>query len=198
MLASGTVGTLAPAWIGVGSEVLRLWGVDNDRRVANDLQTVRGVLSMLAGQGIHTWIFGGWAEELHGIVPSRAHADIDLLYSGQDIGRVDRAIRQSALHEIVAKRFAHKRAFMVDSVMVELFLVRSDRHGPHTNFWDRWRHDWPSDVFGSVNGAPVASQTALRDYRAQYPLVRAAGWDRGDHTEPTASGRSTTPRRDPL
>jgi hypothetical protein len=98
-------------------------------RVANDLQTMRCVLSMLAGQGIHTWIFGGWAEELHGIVPSHAHADIDLLYQGQDFGSVDRAIRQPALHEIVAKRFAHKRAFMLDDVMVELFLVRSDHYG---------------------------------------------------------------------
>src|SRR3954467_9462413 len=141
--------------------------------MSNDLQTVLGVLSRLTAHDIHTWIFGGWGEELRQLAPSRAHTDIDLLYRGQDFSRVDQTICGCRFAEILAKRLAHKRAFVLDGVMVELFLVRSDHHGPHTIFWNRIRYDWPNDVFGSIDDVPVASTTALRGYRANYQRLRA-------------------------
>jgi hypothetical protein len=85
------------------------------------------VTSLLDDALVDVWLFGGWAEELQGLVPARAHRDVDLLHPAEDFTRVDALLRaEPALVEIVAKRFAHKRAFLLDGVMVELFLVRSD------------------------------------------------------------------------
>ena len=33
-------------------------------------------------QGVETWVFGGWGEELRGLKPPAQHADLDLLYPG--------------------------------------------------------------------------------------------------------------------
>ena len=52
--------------------------------------------------------------------------------------------------------------------MIELFLVRRDLHSYYTNFWDRARHCWPADVFGSLGCMRVASAQALQTYRDHY------------------------------
>lgn len=139
----------------------------------NDLTFVRGVLSFLADLGMRVWIFGGWAEELRGIVPPRKHADIDLVFPADDFALIDDAIRAGQLTEIGGKRFPHKRAFVLGDVMVEMLLVEEDGHGLHTDFWGRIRHDWPADLLGYANGLPVASARALSDYRRHYQLLRA-------------------------
>jgi hypothetical protein len=42
--------------------------------VSHDLATVIDVQEMLAGERMPTWIFGGWAEELRGLVSARPPA----------------------------------------------------------------------------------------------------------------------------
>ncbi len=42
---------------------------------------------------------------------------------------MDEFLARGDVQEIVAKRFPHKRAFEVDGVMVELFLVQADEAG---------------------------------------------------------------------
>lgn len=119
-------------------------------------------------------MLGGWAEELRGLAPVREHRDIDL-YPGSDFRPVDEAIERRHLQAIPAKRLAHKRALIVDDVMIELFLVRTDHNGtPHTVFWDRLRYDWPSDTFAFVDCVAVASASALRRYRADHESIRRA------------------------
>jgi hypothetical protein len=141
----------------------------------NDLGGVLRVMSGLAADGIRSWMFGGWAEELRGLSPVREHRDVDLLYQGSDFGPVDEVIERRRVHEIPAKRLAHKRALVVNGVMIELFLVRTDHDGtPYTFFWDRLRYDWPSDTFGFVDCIAVASASALQRYRADYGSIRAA------------------------
>ncbi|TDO59971.1 hypothetical protein EV651_108319 [Kribbella sp. VKM Ac-2571] len=67
----------------------------------------------------------------------------------------------------MAKRFPHKRAFEIDGIMVELFLVQTDATGPFTDFWGVARHDWPADVFDvEADGLRVASAMAVTGYRA--------------------------------
>ena len=67
------------------------------------------------------------------------------------------------------ERLAHKRAFTLDATMVELVLVERDAKGWHTG-----RYRWPSNVFAAAGRLPVASATALRDYRAAYAARHAA------------------------
>src|SRR5262245_65275629 len=121
----------------------------------NDLAYVRRVLGLLAAADLDVWVFGGWGEELHGVIAPRPHKDIDLLYPAPDFGPADRFLAGGTVDEIAAKRFPHKRAFELDGVMTELFLVQRDAAGYYTSFWGQHRYDWPADVFGEAEGLPV-------------------------------------------
>ena len=123
-------------------------------------------------------MFGGWAEEIHGLSLPPQHADIDLLYPAANFDRIDALRREGELSEIVAKRFPHKRALDVDGVMVELFLAQRDGTGMHTDFWGSVRHDWPSDTLCTREGIPVVSKTALAGYRTDHERVHKPrpGW----------------------
>src|SRR5262245_39857902 len=133
----------------------------------NDAGFVMKVAGLLDEALVNVWLFGGWAEELQGLVPARRHRDVDLLHPADDFARVDSLLRaESALVEIVAKRFAHKRAFLLDGVMVELFLVRADPDGYYTDLPEGVKHRWPTDVFDERQlGLRVASVDALLGYR---------------------------------
>ena len=129
-------------------------------------------LDLLASKDVQCWVFGGWAEELHGLGPARAHQDIDLLYIADDFTAVDLLLHDHPqLHEIHKKRLAHKRAFQLDDVRVELFLVQHDHKGYFTTFWGQ-RHDWPGDILSSASQLPTASIAALRDYREHWRALR--------------------------
>jgi len=144
----------------------------------NDLDFLRSVVALLAGWGVDTWVFGGWAEEIHGLSPPREHEDIDLLYVAADFDRVDALCHEGAVTEIVAKRFPHKRALVIDGVMVELFLVQRDGVGMHTDFWASVRLDWPSNTLSTQRGIPVASESALAAFRMDHARVHEPrqGW----------------------
>src|SRR5215218_6961176 len=109
-----------------------------------DLRHVQRVVRLLEAHGIITWLCGGWAEELQGLIAPRPHRDIDLLYRADDFELVDRFLRQAAVEEILAKRFSHKRAFVLEGVMTELILVRPDLT---TLFWNQQHFAWPVDIF---------------------------------------------------
>ncbi len=138
----------------------------------NDLTFVRGTMRLLAAAGIITWLFGGWAEELLGLRPPGPHKDLDLLYPAEDFALLDALLSaDSRLTEIGGKRFAHKRAFLREGVMTELFLVRSSDGQPpfYTDFWGRVRHEWPDDVLtGQAGVLRVASAAAVAGYRVAH------------------------------
>ena len=132
----------------------------------NDLRFVERVVSLLGEEGIAAWVFGGWAEELLGLIEPRAHRDVDLLVAGDDWRTADRLLTR--LEEIRAKRFEHKRAFVLGGVMVELFLVRRDEEGLFTGFWGV-RRPWPDDTLEDRGSPPLASAAAVTGYRARHP-----------------------------
>jgi hypothetical protein len=138
----------------------------------NDHGFVMKVTGLLDEALVKVWLFGGWAEELQGLVPARTHRDVDLLHPAEDFARVDALMRaKPALVEIVAKRFAHKRAFLLDGVMVELFLVRSDADGHYTDLPGGVKHRWPANVFDERQlGLRVASVDTLIGYRRMVEL----------------------------
>lgn len=130
-------------------------------------------MSRLELHQIVTWTFGGWAEELRALTAARPHRDIDLLYLSDSFSPVDTLIARRGVSEIQAKRAAHKRAIVIDDVMVEIFLVRTDARGPHTMFRDRVRHDWPTDVLGEIDGLRVASAASLLSYRRAHSQIHS-------------------------
>jgi hypothetical protein len=80
--------------------------------VSSGLSLLRSVVDALEHAGVAVLVFGGWAEELHGLVPQTGHLDIDLLLIDPDDGVLDAFL--DAREEIFAKRASHKRAFEVD------------------------------------------------------------------------------------
>ncbi|MEV6266136.1 hypothetical protein AB0L64_03155 [Kribbella sp. NPDC051936] len=145
----------------------------------NDLAFVRDAVGRLEGAGVRTWLFGGWASELLGLSLPRAHQDLDLLYPADNFEAVDGYLESGDVREIVAKRLPHKRAFEVDGIRVELFLVQP---GPYTDFWGATRHTWPANVFDvEAGGFRVASAMALLEFRDAWEKLR-----------PVVGGRTVT------
>ena len=126
----------------------------------NDLDFVLRASDLLWSRGLRTWVFGGWGEELRGLAPPREHVDLDLLYPAPDWSRVD-ALQ---LDWTASKRFDWKRGFVLEGVLVELFLVQRDERGWYTRL-KRRRHDWPDNVFSTNGRIAVASTAALAGYR---------------------------------
>jgi tRNA nucleotidyltransferase/poly(A) polymerase len=79
-------------------------------------------LRLVEEAGFRAALVGGWSRELLGREAPRHHSDIDLVVTDADVTLLDAWL--STRDEIKAKRFAHKRAFRLEGVMVELHLVR--------------------------------------------------------------------------
>jgi hypothetical protein len=135
----------------------------------NDIAFVERAVSLLASKGVDTWVFGGWGEELRGLIKPREHADVDLLYPAEDWSIVDNLY----LDWVEAKRFPWKRAFTLEGITVELFLVEYDARGWYTQL-ERRRHNWPANVFAGTGRVPIASTAALAGYRHSYRIDAAA------------------------
>lgn len=144
----------------------------------NDLNTVRRVLALLGESDARCWLFGGWAEELRGLRAPGPHSDIDILYRAACFSAVDGLLARREVEEIEGKHFPHKRAFLFDGVMTELFLVDHDELGLHTLFWGDTRHDWPRDTLDSLGNSemPLASVAALVGFRREHVRL-AAGYE---------------------
>ncbi len=135
----------------------------------NDLAFVERVVSLLTSRGIDTWVSGGWGEELRGLILPREHVDVDLLYPAENWDAVD----ANQLDWIDAKRFPWKRAFRLEGIAVELFLVQRDARGWYTEL-ERRRHDWPENLLSTNGRLPIASTAALASYRHSYRVDAVA------------------------
>ncbi|MFI5690932.1 nucleotidyltransferase domain-containing protein [Kribbella sp. NPDC051586] len=152
------------------------------RSGTNDLAFVRHVVGWLESAGVKTWLFGGWAAELLGLELPRTHHDVDLLYPGESFAAADALFARGEVDEVVAKRLPHKRAFEMDGVLVELFLVQGPAGAPFTDYWGVTRHEWPANVLEvEAGGLRVASALALLDYEATF-----------DKRVPTVDGERVT------
>ena len=62
-----------------------------------DVAVVLRVVDLLEAARLRVWLFGGWAEELRGLRAPCEHHDVDFLYPGRDLARVDRFIGDGVL-----------------------------------------------------------------------------------------------------
>jgi hypothetical protein len=145
-----------------------------ERDFKADLTFVHETVRLLQNAGISTWLFGGWAEELLGLVPPRPHHGLDLLYPADDFALVDALLVASDdLAEITEKHLLHKRAFARLGIMTELILVRSPPGAGHsTDFSNQTRYQWPDNLLaGAAHGLRLASPEALWQYRADHRVI---------------------------
>lgn len=155
-----------------------------DKRVYppnNTLPFVCDLMWQLEEAGLRTWLFGGWAEEVWQLSPPRAHYDIDLLYVASDFQQLDAWMSQRGEFEpVVGKCFYHKRAFVYQGVLVEIFLLESSGNSYITKYFgDKYVLKWPEGTLSEVQLADdaritLASPEALRCYRAQHERVSGA------------------------
>ena len=118
------------------------------------------------------------------MAPPRPHRDIDLLLPAPSFAALDRLLAASArtLPEIRAKRFAHKRAFTLESVAVEVTLVEDADGSPMTRFWGDVPFRWLAPLAMSELVAPASHPFALVStenlvrYRALYATTQPWRW----------------------
>jgi hypothetical protein len=147
----------------------------------NTLGLLEHVLLLLQEHNLHCYVFWWWAEELLWMSEPRSHNDIDLIYFGNNFDIVDRFLSTLPhwIQELSSKRFEHKRAFLIDDVVCELFLVSRSKEGLETNFWWTYSYIWPQNIFDSdlvniwKNKCNIVSQEALIQYRKDYELINS-------------------------
>lgn len=149
---------------------------------SNTVSAVVHIMRRLGDGGAPCLLFGGWAEEAFGLCRPRPHADIDLLLPAPSFRTLDCLLAAAAddLREIALKRFAHKRAFLVDGLMVEVVLVRQENGTAITWFWGDVRFEWLAPLADDcrLGGQRLraASRENLQRYRALHRATEPWRW----------------------
>jgi len=146
----------------------------------NSRETLAAVLGLLRQFGLPCDIFGGWAEELLGLREPWHHADIDLVYRGDNLTAFDRI--GSEFSPVPAKRFHHKRAFLFRGTLCEIILVREADVAPFTLFWGDVPFLWDQPLLHrdvlDLCGEPatVISAANLQMYRRRHKDTQPHRW----------------------
>jgi hypothetical protein len=140
-------------------------------------ELVKQTIELFQLANIEIIVFGGWAEEINGLIEVRTHKDLDLLYLANDFKRIDSFIAShNNIIEIVGKRFSHKRAFLLNGAMVEIFLVKSVSGKLITIFWESYCFQWPSQLAKKVNldltPVTVVTPQAISLYRGHELAIK--------------------------
>lgn len=135
--------------------------------MAAEVRHLLAALDLLGGAGIACHVSGGWAEELLGLRPSEPHGDVDLIHEGVDWCAMDALLLNlpPGIEEVAAKRFAHKRAFVLDGVCCEIVLVQRANGAPVTLFWSDVPFHWEQPL--------LHDQPVIRDGH-RFSVVSAA------------------------
>ncbi len=145
----------------------------------NTLVLLENVLLLLKENKLKCYLFWWWAEELLWMTEPRPHNDIDLIYFGENFYILDEFLLElpNWIEELASKRFEHKRAFLIDDIVVELFLVSRYNENLETNFWWKYIYTWPKNIFDSdsisiwKNQFHSVSKEALIQYRKDHDII---------------------------
>ena len=151
----------------------------------NDLAFVERADGLLAQDGVETWVFGGWGEELRGLIRPREHADLDLLYPAESWDDVDELRVRLARRQAIRVE-ARLRARGDDGRAVPRAARRA---AAGTRSSRAARHDWPENVLssnGQLRGRERprrsrATATATASTRPREPLT-CPPWREAGHS----------------
>jgi len=136
------------------------------------------IVTKLQNEGLEIVVFGGWSAELQGIENARLHSDIDLLILDGDFNHLVKFITHNEWE--VIKSYSHKKAFIVDSIMVEVFLVKIDDNELATEFIGEEGSvvfHWPSKLFikRTTEGTSIklATKNAMSKYRKNHAKIHS-------------------------
>ena len=148
----------------------------------NTPESVAEILRLLDDGGAGCLLFGGWAEEALGLRRPRTHGDLDLLLPARSFRVLDDLLLGGGASwlDVPLKRFAHKRAFLSEGLLVEVILVRQEAGRPFSMFWGDLRFDWslPLAERGRLGAyeVPCAARRNLRRYRTGYRATEPWRW----------------------
>jgi hypothetical protein len=144
-----------------------------------DQAFVADILDRLSAAGIDCLLFGGWAEEVFELYPPRLHGDVDLLWRADSFDLLDSLLARD-FTEITAKRFAHKRAFTFQDVMIEITRVEPDNDDLVTWFWGDVRYVWLQPLTESHmlagRACHIVSPANLQRFRALHKSTQPWRW----------------------
>ena len=105
-------------------------------------------LRLFAGEGIESWLFGGWAVDFHVGAVTRAHADLDLAVWAADLDRIAAALAGDDWAHAPEEGEDGYTGYEREGVRLELaFLVRLAEGQIATPIRDGFAF-WPADAFG--------------------------------------------------
>lgn len=138
----------------------------------NNIQFLTSLIDELYSHNIVVVIFGWRAEELSKVIEPKPHKDIDLLYIAEDFSELEKAMKNNK--EIEAKRLYHKRAYIINNIMVEFFLLQKQWKIYYTNFYGNKIYERPKDMIQTTKKYndkeyKIASKETLQLYRTNYP-----------------------------
>jgi hypothetical protein len=154
---------------------------------AAQLRTIGWVHTVLSGQGIDYWLFGGWAVDFHARRVTRNHADVDISIWAADMDRVRRLLEGEGWSHVPEPDEDGYTGYERGDVRLELAFLEQDDGGTVYTPLKEGRGDWPAGSFGDdeseVDGvvARVVGLTALLEDKSGPRLDPvAADKDRAD------------------
>jgi hypothetical protein len=154
---------------------------------AAQLRTIGWVHTVLSGQGIDYWLFGGWAVDFHARRVTRDHADVDISIWAADMDRVRGLLEGEGWSHVPESEEDGYTGYERGDVRLELAFLEQDDGGTVYTPLREGRGDWPAGSFGDdeaeVAGviARVVGLTALLEDKSGPRLDQvAADKDRVD------------------
>jgi len=136
------------------------------------------IVRYMESNGLMIIIFGGWSAELLDIEKSRPHSDIDLLMIDETFDNLTKLIAHNKWD--IVKSYSHKKAFIVDGVMIEVFLVKSIDGEYITEFIGKkmsMSFNWPSKLFIKkiIKGRnfKLATKETMNNYKKSHKKIHS-------------------------
>lgn len=147
----------------------------------NDINVVRTAVWDLEAAGFEAAVFGGWAEELGGARTPGEHRDIDLLVLDAATDALDAFLAER--QETPAKCLPHKRAFLLDGVLIELLLAHRTAGGAEILWWGDNPVELPGFAITEVAQLPVVDAETLACFRRLRARLPDGLWDHDFHPD---------------
>jgi hypothetical protein len=143
------------------------------------LDWVVAELARLDDAGLRPVLFGGWAKQLHGAWPPAPHGDLDVLVHAGSPAPIDAYIAARGADAYAPKAHPHKRAYVADGHLVELFAVGGSPDAPVTDFYGHYARPWPTPL-ATAHTLPggrtiqLASAPVIAGYEADHHRIQDA------------------------
>jgi hypothetical protein len=112
------------------------------------LRTIGWVHTVLSGQGIDYWLFGGWAVDFHARRVTRDHVDVDVCVWAADFDRVRGLLEGDGWRHAPEPGDDGYTGYERGDVRLELAILERDDGGTVFTPLRQGRGEWPAGSFG--------------------------------------------------